>query len=164
MKKVLFLLLVLLGSMQAQAQSSKHEISLAIGAKSLLGELSDAIDDISGSKDDSPRFTTYVQYLYNLNSHFGIGAVASLENLGDGDHGYTLMPVVRAYWFNKEHFGMYSRVGVGIVKPNKDDAMTLMWDLSPVGLDFGSEKVRGFVEGPTWGGLGVVNAGVKFSF
>lgn len=164
MKKVLFLLLVLLGCMQAQAQSGKHEISVAVGAKSLLGELTDAVEDITHTKDDSPRFTTYVQYLYNLNAHIGVGAVASLENLGDGDHGYTVMPVLRAYWFNHEHFGMYSRVGIGIVKPNKDDGVNVMWDLSPVGLDFGSQKVRGFVEGPTWGGLGVVNAGVKFSF
>lgn len=124
------------------------------------------------------------QYMHNLTKTFGIGVTASFEGLTskknetikeDLSNNYIcVMPTARAYWFRKSKFGMYSRLAAGVtfnsfdyldskdgktVKESKTET-GFAWQVSPVGIEIGSNKVSGFLEGG-FGYQGLVIAGVR---
>lgn len=138
-----------------------------------------------------PAFT--VQYLYGLSDHISLGAglvyqqakgvMSVLNNLNPGmmdpsevgtptvfaGKYITLMPTVKFYWFNREHFAMYTRLAVGgtyrMESTNgvSDNSFMVNGQLSPVCIEFGGEHFRGFLEsgiGANGSGFG----GIKYSF
>jgi hypothetical protein len=79
------------------------------------------------------------------------------------------MPTVKFYWFNREHFAMYTRLAVGgtyrMESTNgvSDNSFMVNGQLSPVCIEFGGEHFRGFLEsgiGANGSGFG----GIKYSF
>lgn len=166
-----------------------HEISVgygAIGATDIVSLLGDAIvGALSGSIDNlDTTGEISAQYLYNINKTWGIGAAVTFAetNGRDKDNTYKqktdyimVMPTVRAMWFHKKHFGMYSRVAVGGFlgfdsatktdggKDSKDTSTSgnFAFQLSPVCFEAGSNKVSGFFEAG-FGFQGIFMAGIRF--
>lgn len=88
------------------------------------------------------------------------------ENLGKFKADFiSIMPGVKASWFNFQNFGMYSKVNVGIGAEVLSDEITtnLALQVSPVCCEFGKEAWRGFVE-LGFGMNGIACFGVKHSF
>lgn len=142
-----------------------------------------------------------LQYLRNLNNRLGLGTEMNLGFSG-GDlencHGErvgalrqmnaSLMGVGRAYWINKDHFGLYSKIALGAEVTDRDvdldnDVRTqenvssddlvgeshirFAGKANPVAIEFGGKHVRAFVEPiVTFGNeIGVsLTAGAKFRF
>ena len=91
----------------------------------------------------------------------------------------SVMPVVKFAWLNRAHVGMYSKLafGAGMAFNNGNSGgdsssdggnkalenVTFAGQVTPVGIDFGGETFRGFVEAGV-GMQGVVNAGVRWQF
>lgn len=128
-----------------------------------------------------------VEYFYHINPLVGVGAIGvfgmNKQNVYDDGNKigevkfryFTLLPAVKLDWLRKEKFGMYSKLGVGAtLRSDKvstpgagdDDTETnfhFNWQASLVGAEFGSEKVRGFVE-LGFGEQGIALAGVRCKF
>lgn len=119
----------------------------------------------------------YTRYLRSGRASFG--AVLSYEGCNttfvdkndeskirkENEHFITVMPTAKVMWFNRKGFGMYSRAGVGVtmmMSPKSANAMVAL-QISPIGMDFGGSRVRGFIEGG-FGTQGIVNAGIKTCF
>lgn len=148
-----------------------------------------------GNEKTTPAFA--VEYFYHVSKVIGIGgylayngmsrdmyAVVNYDN-GTSEEEYTgkatrnnfsLIPTVKIDWLRKKHFGMYSKVGLGVSFMNekqKDDTeggtdwseTTVIPNLhvSLLGLEAGSESIRGFAELGI-GEQGIVFAGVKYKF
>lgn len=138
-----------------------------------------------------PAFT--VQYLYTLTDHISVGAnvvyqqstgvQAIVDNvsaeMGDTSMSgtpyvfagkyITFMPTAKLYWFNKDHFAMYTRLSIGgtyrMENENGVSNNTFMFNgqLSPVCIEFGGLQFRGFLE-EGLGANGSIFGGVKYSF
>lgn len=140
-----------------------------------------------------PAFT--VQYLYNLSEHVSLGAglvyqqATGVQSLLDNMTGgmsdpytgstttpfvfkgkyLTLMPTAKFYWFNREHFGMYTRLAIGgtyrMESTNgvSDNSFMVNGQISPVCIEFGGEHFRGFLE-EGLGANGSAFGGIKYSF
>lgn len=84
------------------------------------------------------------------------------------NHYITLMPTAKFYWFNLEHVGMYSRLGLGatFMYGESDGEHGTAWraafQLSGICLEAGG-KVRGFIE-LGYGTQGLALAGIKVRF
>lgn len=141
------------------------------------------------------------QYLRNINNRLGLGAEVNLGFSGGGledCHGErigslrqmnaSLMGVGRAYWINKDHFGLYSKIALGTEVTDRDvdlddDVVTrenvsshalageshirFAGKANPFAIEFGGKHVRAFVEpNVTFGDeIGVsLTAGAKFKF
>lgn len=75
----------------------------------------------------------------------------------------SIMPGLKAQWFNYRHFGMYSKANIGallLASGNFDAAVAVQ--VSPVCCEFGGTKFRGFVEAG-FGMQGVACAGIKYN-
>lgn len=89
-----------------------------------------------------------------------------LQSLDDGARNVRLaiVPTFRAYWFNKKHFGMYSKLGAGILVTvgencNLDDSRVHFTCYgAPIAMEAGNHFVRGYLELS----LGL-ESGVKFN-
>lgn len=95
------------------------------------------------------------------------------------NHFISLMPALKFPWFCREHVSMYTKLGVGamfnVTNEYTYNEDTSAWDrntdtnwnwavqASLVGVDFGGDICRGFVEGG-FGMQGLVCAGVRFGF
>lgn len=87
---------------------------------------------------------------------------------------FSVMPSFKGYWINNNHFGLYSKAsaGVGFLKCTDKDFETnvkkddngcyFMFQLSPIGIEFGS-KFRGFAEAGV-GDQGFLQAGIRYKF
>ena len=78
----------------------------------------------------------------------------------------SVMPHVKASWFDNPHFGMYSKVAVGAAGVfQKDGESSITWaaQLSPVCMDFGGSDLRGYLELGV-GMQGIVTLGIKKMF
>lgn len=100
-----------------------------------------------------------------------------------GDHKYdffTVMPSIKYAWINKPHFTLYSRLGAGVILAHEVERMPtdqqhncndksvrnsaiFAFQISPVGVEWGGQKVRGFAEAG-FGQCGAIQAGVRFRF
>ena len=81
----------------------------------------------------------------------------------------SAMPVVKFAWFNRPRVGLYSKLGVGagftFDNGSEDlrDNITWSGQITPIGIDFGGESFRGFVEVGV-GMQGVVSGGIRWLF
>ncbi|MDO4212106.1 MAG: hypothetical protein Q4D23_10450 [Bacteroidales bacterium] len=142
-------------------------------------------------------------YFYNFNKHWAIGGSASYnrnadycqeikyESITDEDgesflwgtytgrdndarfNIVTLMPEVRAFWFQRRHFGMYSRFGFGVqfihMTQHFDGTykhlyVAPMFELAPIGFDFGGKHLRGKFELGNSGQTFLANVGIGYRF
>lgn len=144
----------------------RHEVSFGIGTPSFM----DLAVVIGSMGDYRPWWQFQGQYLYNVNRHIGVGGLL-IPHIYKQKHGkgnevlFTISPVVRCYWFNKENFGMYSKLGAGVVGTiiESDKKVIPMINLTPIAMEFGEGKCRGYVELLCIGSLGLFNGGVKLN-
>lgn len=88
---------------------------------------------------------------------------------------FTLMPAFKYYYTQTRSFGAYSKVAAGAMlahaksddklnnKTESDSKLLFMWQLSLIGLEAGSENVRGFVELGA-GEQGIALVGLRYKF
>ena len=155
------------------------------------------------AKDEktSPAYT--VQYLYRVSPNLKIGGAVtyqhtsytlSVKNKDTGAYDdvaknrnnyFTVMPTVKASWFDKKNISLYSKVAAGVCIAFKDskvksgvsdeDAKTLLkevetkkgtrfgYQVSPIGCEFGSKNIRAFVVlGYGCQGLGLAGLSIQF--
>ncbi|MCQ2287889.1 MAG: hypothetical protein MJZ74_02200 [Muribaculaceae bacterium] len=125
-------------------------------------------------KNDTQAISAH--YMRNLNKTFAVGGDVTFQHQWGASEGrnvqsatyVTVMPSARARWFNRKRVSVYSRLAVGacVCMPKgkeEENDVFFAFQASPVGVDFGSEKVRGFVEVGA-GFQGFVLAGVKVGF
>ena len=80
----------------------------------------------------------------------------------------SAMPLVKFAWLNRAHVGLYSKLaaGAGYFFANGGEAkdnFSVAFQATPVGVDFGGEQFRGFLEvGVGW--QGIVSGGVRWFF
>lgn len=124
------------------------------------------------------------EYFYSLNKTFSVGGVALLDiTRGDaihkgkdgepdtnlGKYNFTfisLMPAVKATWFDRAKGGMYSKLAFGAslaVLPQSSVSANVAFQISPVCGEFGGENTRGFVE-LGLGMQGLISGGVRCRF
>ena len=200
MKKLFLLAAVaIMTATSANAQSngydSKHEVALSLGLYSNSQWL-DVLENVtlivaSGAKAsfDNDRFMGPIsaEYFYRLKPWIGVGGLfvygnnkqdLKLDGVKDGEvkHAYyTLMPAVKFDWLRKQHFGMYSKLAVGMTLRkesidseddvrSEDETMThVNWQLSFLGIEAGGPTIRGFLELGT-GEQGIILAGIRYKF
>lgn len=134
-----------------------------------------------------------LEYFYHFNRTISVGAIAAYghmkqnffygkdKNNKDGsltNNYFTLMPAVKFDWVQKRNFGVYSKIGVGGTlrseklefadEKSKDKNETnskvhINWQISLLGLEAGSENIRGFIELGT-GEQGVALIGARYKF
>lgn len=123
-----------------------------------------------------------LEYTHYINDTFGFGGTLVGDFMTadkytgkdesrkyDGKFSMTfcsVMPHVKAYWFNHPHFGMYSKLAAGIggtFQNEGDPSVTFAAQLSPVSMDFGGDALRGYLE-LGLGMQGIVTLGIKKIF
>lgn len=183
MKKVILAALaaLALGTTNVSAQQydyeKRHEVAVSYGALSnadLFSYLEDAFTvaaSVGKVKYENEKFvgTFGVEYFYRVSNLFAVGGIAAYatqskdimaggDKLGTmHDHFFSVMPAVKCDWLRRRHFGMYSKLGLGVnILTDKqkfndgetahDATATFAWQLSLVGLEAGSQNVRAFAE------------------
>ena len=126
-----------------------------------------------------------IEYVHYVNDWLGFGGMVLCDYMtadaysvdGDGNktpHGkfdlgfVSAMPVLKFAWFNRPHVGLYSKLGVGAGLSFDDDSsfgdnITWSGQFTPIGVDFGGESFRGFVEVGV-GMQGLVSGGLRWLF
>lgn len=92
-----------------------------------------------------------------------------------------VMPSVKGRWIQKKHFGLYSKLSLGatvisngnVVETDSSGTQTtdkeadvsarIALQVTPIGLEFGSGSLRGFIESG-FGSAGMLCAGLRYSF
>ncbi|MBQ6202545.1 MAG: hypothetical protein IJK46_00415 [Prevotella sp.] len=185
-------------NVNAQNEDLKHEIGVSYGGGiSLIADgIGNAVgrglwEGITGYEwtNDKQFGTLAVEYFYHTNDpKLAVGGIVTYSQYGEdvvkkdsrqvtGERTrryISVMPSVKYYWVNKNHFGLYTKVAAGAMllsekskdkEINKDESNSkiyFMGQLSPVGVEFGG-KFRGFVEAG-FGEQGIVLAGLKYKF
>lgn len=128
-------------------------------------------------------YTSDMYATWQRNTGNGESYTTSKENIGSASKYYiTLMPAVKFDWLRKKHFGVYSKLGIGLTYSieketqkrdgdgNKVDKKVYdeskfmgNFQVSLLGLEGGSQKVRGFAE-LGFGEQGIVLAGLRYKF
>ena len=182
----------------AQTDESRHEVSVSYGnitlpqAVDLIGAgggtvlgglfvgIVDAITpgDLESPKriDNGASGGFSLQYLYSLNRTIKLGGTVCYESTwGEWNNGNeyivhypAIMATSKFVWFNHKHFGMYSKLSLGLMlvldgKKEEKPIPMLAAQASSVCMEFGGKALRGFLE-TGWGNQGLFNFGVKFSF
>lgn len=122
-------------------------------------------------------------YYWYCNNHVAVGCDLVYEHLkmtlnyksgevkDDNSNFLSILPGVKLPWFNFKHCGLYSKINAGLCvyqsigesTENKKLSTSFAFQLTPIGVDFGGEAVRGFVEAG-FGFQSTVSAGVRFAF
>ena len=180
----------------AQTDESRHEISvsygyltlpqaidlISVGTVTVLGGLYVGIADVMAPGDqeylnriDNGGTGSFsFQYLYSLNKTIKLGGIVCYESTwgewNNGDEYIVHYPAVIAtskfMWFNREHFGMYSKLSLGLTLAINGQCEAMLipaFQTSAVSMEFGGKSLRGFLE-TGWGNQGLLNLGMKYSF
>ena len=182
----------------AQTDESRHEISVSYGyatlpqAVDLIGAIGGefmggffvGIADVilPGDATYPKRINNggtggfSFQYLYSLNRTIKLGGTVCYEKTwGKWNNGSdyivhypAIMATSKFTWFNREHFGMYSKLSLGMMQlidgKNEDKPIPMLAaQASTICMEFGGQSLRGFLE-TGWGNQGLLNLGMKFSF
>ena len=107
------------------------------------------------------------------------GYGSTKEKVGSSSKYYiTVMPAAKFDWLRKKNFGMYSKVGIGATfasekqkqdvngekkEIHNDTELRFNFQASLLGIEVGSQKIRGFVELGI-GEQGIALAGVRYKF
>ena len=127
-----------------------------------------------------------IEYVHYTNDWFGFGGTVLCDYMtaktvsvdkdgnktpnGDFKLGcLSAMPLVKFAWLNRAHVGLYSKLAAGagytFTGDNADvkDNFMFAFQATPIGVDFGGERFRGFVEAGI-GTQGIANVGVRWLF
>lgn len=167
----------------------RHEFSVGIGYGLLM-----SLNEWSDKDDKWRLPSVHLQYLYNLNRYVGVGLMTDyacsswgkinreiLFRFNENNRfvgGYiketeekesttwiTFSPTIRVYWFHRSHVSMYSRMSLGVLTANgHNSGVYLMSTFSPIAIEAGGERLRFCSEPLSIGTLGIINAGLKYSF
>ena len=197
--KKMFLMVVaaMMATMSVNAQNSelKNEIGVSYGlGLSLIGDgLGNSLgngffDSIAGREwTNNKEFGSLsLEYFRHINPKFAVGGIFSYSRFGEdvvkdqvkvGERTrnyYTVMPAIKYNWVNKEHFALYSKLGIGATiassntrhltnnTSNSYSQVFFAFQVSAIGVEFGS-KLRGFVEAGC-GEQGIILAGIRYKF
>jgi len=192
MKKMMMMVAVaIMTAMSVNAQSElKHEVGVFYGFESASNVFSVFTSMISAAAGDKSSFWGPIgaEYYYHISPVVGLGAVAAYAGCKAEDEKtrkddltetfITVMPSVKFNWLRKKNFGMYSSLSAGVMFVSvscndnakaadpkaKDETLTsFMFQATPLGMEFGSEQFRGFVEAGI-GEKGVLCAGLRYKF
>ncbi len=174
-------------------RTGTNEISLSYGQGSigqgiyLFADVFAVIFSLGHASAKDPVFTGEVstEYYHYLNNVVAVGGILTGEYMGgnmvdqnkpEDDPNYvngkfemgfvSLMPAAKFSWFNHNHVGMYSKVGVGcslVLGGSESIQPMVAFQLSPVCCDFGNDSWRGFAELGV-GTQGILNLGIKYQF
>ena len=180
----------------AQTDESRHEISvsygyltfpqavdlISVGYATALGALYAGIantmypadQEYPKRIDNGGTGSFSFQYLYTLNKTIKVGGIVCYENTwGEWRNGEeyivhypAIMATSKLYWFNHEHFGMYSKLSLGLTLAINGQCKAELipaFQTSAVSMEFGGKALRGFLE-TGWGNQGLLNLGMKYSF
>lgn len=189
-KKLILCLALLTGfAASSYSQDYKNEISVSYG-QATVPQFAYMFGGIFGVVFTAGHFefdntvmtgTLGVEYNHWVNNWFGYGGAVFAEYMAsdtyskDSDGNKTkngkfnlgfasVMPTARFKWLNSPHFGMYSKLGVGLGLAFSDEWQpTLSAQVSPVCMEFGGNSWRGLVELGI-GMQGIATVGVKKSF
>ena len=192
MKKILIMVVAaMMATVSVNAQDElKHEVGVFYGVGSASNLFSIITSSISAAAGDQSSFWGPIgaEYYYHVTPVIGVGAVAAYAGCKAEDKKshkddlsetfLTFMPSVKFNWLRKKHFGMYSGLSAGVmfvsVSANdnakasdpdaKDETATVfMFQATALGIEFGSEAFRGFVEAGL-GEKGEFCAGLRYKF
>ena len=192
MKKILVMVVAaMMATVSAQAQDEfKHEVGVFYGFGSASDLFSTITSSISAAAGDQSSFwgPLGVEYYYHVSPVVGLGAVAAYASCKAEDEKtrqkdltetfITIMPSVKFNWLRTKGFGMYSALSAGVmfvsVKCNnnakaadskaKDETISsFMFQATALGMEFGGEQFRGFVEAGV-GEKGLLCAGLRCKF
>ena len=137
-----------------------------------------------------------VEYYYHINKVVGLGGYVAYNGMNrdmyytwrtDGiDHkeysgkakrsNLSIIPTAKFDWLRKEHFGLYSKAGIGVSimhETQKDDkegrtdysdtSVIPNIELTFIGMEAGSQTWRGFLEYGL-GEQGILSAGLRYKF
>ena len=183
-------------NVNAQNENLRHEVSLSYGLGSIaqfgegLGEgLVGALLSNTEYDDGFILGPISAEYFYHFNNpRLALGGFVSYckwdsdiekkksnEKVGERNRNFwSVMPAIKWYWINKNHFGLYSKGAAGVAflsnkekdfinNTTKDDNSThFLYQVSFIGVEFGS-KFRGFAEGG-FGEQGFLLAGIRYKF
>ena len=181
----------MMATVSVQAQDElKHEVGAFYGVGSVSNLFSAITSSISAAAGDQSSFwgPIGVEYYYHVSPVVGLGAVAAYAGCKAEDEKthkddlsetfLTFMPSVKFNWLRKKHFGMYSGLSAGVMflsvsandnaKASDPDAkdetlISFMFQATALGVEFGSEAFRGFVEAGL-GEKGEICAGLRYKF
>lgn len=195
MKKILALFVCLAVAFSAHAKNDKdrNEFSITYG-QFTLPQVAYVTGGVLGAAFSLGHFSFEdahflggmgVEYVHYVNDWLGFGGAVVCDYMtatamnvasdgtktpnGKFEMGYlSAMPVVKFAWLNREHVGLYSKLGFGAGysftgDSEAKDRFGFSAQLTPIGVDFGGETFRGFVEAGA-GVQGVVNLGVRWLF
>ena len=190
MKRIMMIATVLVAALTASAQNDdlKNEIGVyyGIGSASNLFSLFSEVFTLS-TEQDSFWGPIGVEYYHHVTPVVAVGCMASIAgcswksgsitNSTDPTNWsskyITVMPSVKFNWFRRDHFGLYSSLSAGAMfmsnnisdNAKKESASTawFMWQVTPIGTEFGGQAFRGFVEAGI-GEKGVLCAGLRYKF
>ena len=192
MKKILIMVVAaMMATVSVNAQDElKHEVGVFYGVGSASNLFSVIMSSISAAVGDQSSFWGPIgaEYYYHVSPVVGLGAVAAYAGCKAEDKKshkddlsetfLTFMPSVKFNWLRKKHFGMYSGLSAGVrfvsVSANdnakasdpdaKDETATVfMFQATALGVEFGGEALRGFVEAGL-GEKGEFCAGLRYKF
>ncbi|MEE3446129.1 MAG: hypothetical protein VZQ78_07965, partial [Prevotella sp.] len=118
-----------------------------------------------------------VEYVGAIGTYTPYGEYVEYKNQKVGErtrHYFSLMPAFKYYYVNGKHFGMYSKLAAGAMMSvfksedtkggsDSDSKIYFMYQVSALGIEFGSQNFRGFLEAGA-GEQGIVLAGLKYKF
>ena len=131
------------------------------------------------------------EYFYHVNKWLGIGGIGIYATQGKDimsdlstpptNEGtsrlnyFTLLPAIKADWLRRPHFGMYSKLGLGGTFFNdkhtyndgtkiSDSDFVFSWQASLLGIEAGSNNLRGFLELSLIGEQGSILVGFRHKF
>ena len=176
MKKFfLILALALAATLTINAQDDwKNEVGISYGLGSFTDLSSSYLSGIYTGKQTSYIGAFGIEYFYRLKSALGVGLVGTYgtckwsDNDNARSHYISVMPALKYNWLNRDHFSMYSKMALGVIfgmdtgNDNKKTSVTVSWQASLVGAEFGS-AFRGFLE-LGCGEQGILVAGLRYKF
>ena len=152
---------------------------------------SDVIGSLFGATYDHSGLTGPIglEYYYRTSPLIAVGAVATFAQHSEEEKlkseitrtcknsYFTLMPSVKFNWLRRTNWGMYTKVAAGAslrhstIKNNEDisaknktdNTVFFNFQVSALGIEAGTENVRGFAELGI-GEQGIALAGVRFRF
>lgn len=176
---------------QTDDNFSRHEAAVSYGvcpSSVWVHIFADIIDALTGSEYDDSQFIGPIsaEYFYHPKTWVGLGGIFSfntrhndrLKNgtkVGERDRTYfTVMPAVKFDYLRTKNFGMYVKIGAGYTfgsdtekcdgkEDNKDTHGFFNFQLSLLGLEAGSQHLRGFAELGV-GEQGMLLAGLRYKF
>lgn len=189
----LLLCIVLVTPVFAKNNKDRNEFSITYGQFTVpqfayvMGEVFGVMFTLGHASFEDPHMygAAGIEYVHYTNDWFGFGGTVLCDYMtaktvsvdkdgnktpnGDFKLGcLSVMPVVKFAWLNRPHVGLYSKLaaGGGFAFTNggeaKDNFM-FAFQATPIGVDFGGEQFRGFVEAGV-GMQGIVSGGVRWLF